>query len=179
MDKNKITTMPVQKAEILQTELPDSLVVYDMSTSQGHDLQPLAAFVWRSCDGRTLVSDIARLAKDEYGIESGEEAVLFILDQLREKRLLEEASDQPILYSSISRRDMVRKYLPAAMVLPFILSATAPTTAQLVSGNCVRHHPDERYLPEERCGLKDAPLRKSLVGNGPEEWLPLLAAVSC
>ena len=105
MDKGRLLTTPAQRDEMLQAELPDSLIVYDVSTSQGHDLQPIAAFVWRSCDGRTSVSDIARLVKDKYGIESGEEVVLFILDQLRGKRLLKEAPDQPRIYSLISRRD--------------------------------------------------------------------------
>jgi hypothetical protein len=136
MNRDTVTTMPTQIAEALQTELPDSLIVYDMSRSQGHDLQPLAAFVWKSCDGRTSVSDIGRVVEQEYGIESGEEVVLFILEQLRQKHLLKDEPNQPNGYSLISRRDMVRKYIPAAMVLPFILSAAAPTTAQLSSGGC-------------------------------------------
>lgn len=134
MDKTTMITTPAQREEVLQAEFIDSLIVYDLTTSTGHRLEPMAAFVWKSCDGRTVVSDIARLVERKYGIEGGEEVVLFILEQFRRKRLLKEVPVQPRSNSLVSRRDIVRKYIPAAMVLPFILSATAPTRAQLTSG---------------------------------------------
>lgn len=134
MDKTTMITFPDKRAEVLQAELPDSLIVYDLTTSQGHDLQPIAALVWKSCDGKTSVPNIARLVERKYGIDGGEEVVLFILEQFRSKRLLKDLPVQPRINSLVSRRDIVRKYIPAAMVLPFILSATAPTRAQLISG---------------------------------------------
>jgi hypothetical protein len=125
---------PMRNNKVLETELPDSLIVYDVNRDQGHCLQPIAALVWRSCDSQTRVSEIARVVEEQYNVNSSEDVVLFIIGQLKKKGLLEEGAVHPELNSLIPRRDIVRKYIPAALVLPFIFSVSAPTRAQLVSG---------------------------------------------
>jgi hypothetical protein len=132
MNKNNQITVPLRNDKVLEVELSDSLIVYDTSTNQGHCLNPIAVLVWKSCDGQARVSDIERIVEEKYSIQEAESLVLFILDSLRKKRLLKEGA-HTCSFPLISRRDIVRKYVPAALVLPFVISATAPTRAQLIS----------------------------------------------
>jgi hypothetical protein len=63
------------------------------------------------------------------------DVVWLALGQLRRFHLLEEESNT-ILGMKVTRRDLVRKYLPAALALPVILSISSPTSAQAVSDPC-------------------------------------------
>lgn len=134
MGEDSQTKAPERKDEVLETELPESLIVYDLTRDQGHCLNPIAAFVWKHCDGKTPVSEIARVVEEKYNVRGGKDIVLFILDQLKKKWLLKEGVAPIALSPPIPRRDIVMKYIPAALVLPFIISAAAPTWAQLASG---------------------------------------------
>ena len=39
--------------DLIVEELGEELLVYDMKADRGHCLSPVAARVWRRCDGRT------------------------------------------------------------------------------------------------------------------------------
>jgi hypothetical protein len=58
--------------------------------------------------------------------------VWLALKQLRRLHLLEESSEVAGMMQ-VSRRDVVRKYLPAAIALPVILSIATPAAAQAAS----------------------------------------------
>lgn len=124
-----------RKDQLVVQELPDELLVYDLDRHKAHCLNKASAVVWKHCDGKRTVSEMTRLLERELGTTIEDDVVRLALSQLRRFHLLEEES-RTILGMKVSRRDLVRKYLPAALVLPLILSVPAPTAAQTGSNAC-------------------------------------------
>lgn len=106
---------------MLVEELDGGLVVYDAATSQAHSLDPVAARVWRVCDGARTVSDIARAV----GLDRATAEAVIV--RLGEIGLLEPAS------GGISRRVMLyrsaRVGVAAAAAAPVISTVLIPTAA--------------------------------------------------
>jgi len=117
--------------------MPDEVLVYDLDTNKAHCLNKSAAFVWRSCDGKTSISDIARLFEIQTGDKVSDDFVWLALDQLNENSLLE--GEVKASFAGRSRREVIKKIGLASMVaLPIVASLVAPKTAMAaVSCNCV------------------------------------------
>jgi len=123
-----------RKRELIVREMPDEVLVYDMDRQKAHCLNHTSAFIWKHCDGKRTVKEMALLFEREFAAPVDEDVVWLALSQLRRLHLLEEGG--AIGTMKVSRRDLVQKYLPAALALPVILSIAAPTAAQAASG-CV------------------------------------------
>jgi hypothetical protein len=121
--------------QLIVRELPDELLVYDLDHHKAHCLNKASTLVWKHCDGKTTVAEVARLLERELATLVDDDVVWLALGQLRRFHLLEEES-KTILGMKVTRRDLVRKYLPAALALPVILSIPAPTAAQTGSHPC-------------------------------------------
>jgi hypothetical protein len=121
--------------QLVVRELPDEMLVYDLERHKAHCLNKASAIVWKHCDGRMTVAEVARLLERELATLVEDDVVWLALRQLRRFHLLEEESNA-VLGTKVTRRDLVRKYLPAALALPVILSISSPAAAQAVSGAC-------------------------------------------
>jgi hypothetical protein len=111
-------------------ELDDETLVYDMDRDEAHCLNRTAALVWKMCDGNTTVLAAAGKLKSELGMPVEKDLVHFSIKQLQKFNLVERSFKFP----TVDRRDLVLKYAPAALVLlPVIVSITAPTPAQAAS----------------------------------------------
>jgi hypothetical protein len=135
-------SMPVRKVlplarteQLIVQELPGELLVYDLDRHKAHCLNQASAFVWKHCDGKITVAEVSRLFEKELATSVDDDVVWLALSQLRRFHLLKEESPA-ILGMKVTRRDLVRKYLPAALALPLILSIPAPTAAQAGSDPC-------------------------------------------
>jgi hypothetical protein len=64
-------------------ERPEATLLYDPRTQRAHCLAPAAAQVWRRCDGRTTVAQIADALRREAGVPADERLVGAALEQLR------------------------------------------------------------------------------------------------
>ena len=120
--------------QLIVQEVPNEVLVYDLERHQAHCLNRASAFVWKHCDGKTTVAQAARLLERELSQAVGPDVVWLALSQLRKFHLLGEA-EGTIFTTRVSRRDLVRKHLPAALALPLIMSIAAPTAAQ--TATCV------------------------------------------
>jgi hypothetical protein len=116
---------------LLVEAVGEELLLYDQSSHTAHCLSPIAACVWRHCDGKRDVSELAELAG------ASKNLVADALHELREKDLLDA---KPQLMQSavpdISRREAivrVVRYGAAAAAAPLIVSATAATPAMASS----------------------------------------------
>jgi hypothetical protein len=127
---------PARTAALVVKELEDEVLVYDLERHKAHCLNQASAIVWKHCDGKTAVAEMTRLLERELGTSVDDDVVWLALAQLRRFHLLEESKSIGMM--KVSRRDLVRKYLPAALVLPVILSVPAPTAAQGGSTPCGR-----------------------------------------
>jgi hypothetical protein len=117
---------------LLEEKVGEELLLYDQNSHTAHCLSPIAACVWRHCDGKRDVTELAEFAR------VSESLVSEALGELREKDLL---AAQPQLMQSavpgISRREAivrVARYGAAAAAGSMVVSVTAATPAMAASG---------------------------------------------
>ncbi|HEX8888497.1 MAG TPA: PqqD family protein [Pyrinomonadaceae bacterium] len=144
--KAKATLPPARNGQLVIRELPEETLVYDLERHEAHCLNNTSAFVWKHCDGQTTVEEMTRLLSREFDSPVDDDVVWLALKQLRRLHLLEEGSGR-IGMMKVTRRDLVRKYLPAALALPVILSIPAPTAAQALSTCAGDHQPCDDTHP--------------------------------
>lgn len=117
---------------LLEETVGEELLLYDQDSHTAHCLSPIAAGVWRHCDGEHDIAGLARLTG------AGESLVLGVLDELREKDLLD--AEPELRQSTVpgeSRREAigrVARYGAAAAAGSMVVSATAATPAMATSG---------------------------------------------
>jgi hypothetical protein len=113
-------------------QLPEEVLIYDRERDKAHCLNQTAALVWKYCDGKTTVANMARkLARDLDSTAIDEKVVWYALDQLSKDHLLEESLVPPAMLAGMTRREMVRALGVAAIVaVPLVTSIVAPTPAQ-------------------------------------------------
>lgn len=112
-------------------ELADEVLVYDLERHRAHCLNPAAALVFKRCDGRTSVGELARMLRRELGAPADEKWVLLAVDRLERARLLEVSADTGRSRARMSRRELVRRVgLVSAALLPLVTSLVPPTPAQ-------------------------------------------------
>ena len=134
MQEKRQPLAPRARKEGLVIEgLPDEVLVYDLKRDKAHCLNPMAALVWRHCDGETSVAEMVRLLQAELKTPVDEELVWFALDQLEKSFLLQERQTRR-LRGRLSRRELVRRLgLTAGVTLPLITSILAPTVVEAAS----------------------------------------------
>lgn len=133
----KMQTAPrARKEGLLVQELPDEVLVYDLERHKAHCLNPTAALIWKHCDGRTSVKEMARLLEKSLGMSVDEDVVWCALNQLEKDHLLGEQVSWPVGTERISRRTLIRRVGIAAVLLPLVTTIVAPT-AQASNSNCI------------------------------------------
>jgi hypothetical protein len=137
MKEMRTKTMPrARKEGLLVEELPHEMLVYDLERHKAHCLNPTAALVWKNCDGRTSVQELARLLGKTLDASVDEDVVWCALNQLEKDHLLEEKIEWPVNVERLSRRALIRRVGMAAILLPVITTIVAPT-ALAGTSNCV------------------------------------------
>jgi hypothetical protein len=118
---------------LLEERIGEELLLYDQSSHVAHCLSPIAARVWRQCDGEHDVAGLSALA----GV--GEALIADALHELRESDLLD---TEPKLAQGAtpgeSRRETIgriARYGAAAAAGSMVVSATAATPAMASSGS--------------------------------------------
>ena len=133
--KNSAVLPHARTKDLVIRELGDETLIYDLANDRAHCLNETAAFVWKSCDGKTTAAKTAREMARVLGVPSDTSVVSLALEELRRINLLENYK-KPSNERSVSRRDLMLKYAPAALALPVIMSISAPTAAQAASCVC-------------------------------------------
>jgi|SRR5580693_2687474 hypothetical protein len=116
---------------LLEETLGEELLLYDQNSHTAHCLRPVAACVWRHCDGERDMSELAELAG-----ASGD-LVAAALRELQEKDLLAEPQIMQSAVPGVSRREAiirVARYGATAAAGSMVVSATAATPAMASSG---------------------------------------------
>lgn len=146
-----------RKDGLLEETVGEELLLYDRDSHTAHCLSPIAACVWRHCDGEYDVTKLAELA----GVS--ERLVADALHELREKDLL--AAEPELMQSTIpgeSRREAigrVARYGAAAAAGSMIVSATAATPAMASSGEEF-HEREGGFVCTKTTGAKNCCLCK-------------------
>ena len=115
-------------------EVPNEVLVFDMESNEAHCLNETAAMVWKYCDGKTSVPQIAEILGESNGSSANDDLVWLAIDQLNEHKLLEKAVETK--FAGASRREVLRKIgLASVVALPIIASMAAPSSV-LASTSC-------------------------------------------
>jgi hypothetical protein len=118
---------------LLEEAVGEELLLYDQDSHTAHCLSPIAACVWRHCDGEHDLAGLAQL------VGASEDLVAGALHELLEKELLdtEPALTQSTIPGESRREAIVRtaRYGAAAAAGSMIVSATAATPAMAESTN--------------------------------------------
>jgi hypothetical protein len=130
---NNMTLPRARQQELIIEELFDEVLVYDLTRNKAHCLNQTAASIWRSCDGHTSVRRIAQQLGKELGTRIDEEFVWIALKQLANSKLLEEPVEIPVHIRGLSRRQMMKLSLSAAVAFPLVISILAPNAQAQVS----------------------------------------------
>ncbi|HEX8286848.1 MAG TPA: PqqD family protein [Pyrinomonadaceae bacterium] len=121
-----------RKNGLVVQEMPDEVLVYDLETDKAHCLNQTAAFVWKNCDGKTSVNEIVAQFEKQQGSKINEDLVWLAIDQLSERKLLE--NSVATKFAGESRRSVLKKIGFASVVaLPVIASLVAPTAVLAVA----------------------------------------------
>jgi hypothetical protein len=115
-------------------EVSDEVLVYDTNANKAHCLNSSAAFVWRSCDGKTSVDDIVRRFESDGRGKVTADFVWLAIDQLSDNGLMESrVTARP---RDMSRRQVIKKIgLATVVAIPVVASLVAPSSA-LATASC-------------------------------------------
>jgi len=117
--------------KLLIQELADETLVYDLERDEAHCLNQTAALVWKHCDGKMTISQIAKTLTAETKSTVDEELVLLACHQLAKSHLMQGQIPGMLGSSRFSRREVMRRLGTAAAVsLPLVSSIVAPGAVQ-------------------------------------------------
>jgi hypothetical protein len=138
--------IPVARTEnILLTEVDNEVMIYDRENDSCHCLNPVAAQVWRYCDGYNTVDDIANLLEQEMELPEDSDMdirglVWLALEELERCNLIKEYVREPIPDEvGVSRRKVLGKTAKFAGVVaigtlfPMVQSIVAPKPVMAAS----------------------------------------------
>ena len=116
---------------LLIQELADEILIYDLDTNEAHCLNQTAALVWKHCDGKMTISQIAKTLTAETKSTVDDELVLLACHQLAKSHLMQGQFPGMSVSSGLSRRQaMSRIGTAAAVSLPLVSSIVAPGAVQ-------------------------------------------------
>lgn len=117
-------------------ELPDEILIFDTENDQANCLNAAAALVWKNADGTRSVPEIAARVGQTLHTPVDDRVVWYALQQLSQRKLLENGAQIPSEYVKMSRRAFLIKagIIGAAVAVPVIISIVAPTPAHAQSG---------------------------------------------
>jgi hypothetical protein len=113
---------------LVTRDLGDELLVYDLDRHKAYCLNQIAMQVFRHCDGKTTIPEMARRIGDAVSMPVSEDVVMLGLARLEKTHLLDSAVAQGF---RISRREILSTLGRAAVVvMPLVTAIAVPTSAQ-------------------------------------------------
>jgi hypothetical protein len=134
MKQNRSLIPARRTVNLVIQEVEGETLVYDLKSDKAHCLNRTAALVWKHCDGRRTVDEVARRLEQELQMAVSPEVVWLAVEQLEKRRLLAEHIEHRHDSLRISRRELARRLgIATAITLPFIASIKAPAAIQAAS----------------------------------------------
>ncbi len=120
--------------DLLVNEMEDELLMYTLDDDRAHGLNPVAALVFKACDGSNTVPEIAQALHEALDVPRNETLALtaLTLDRLTEAGLLEPgyAGAEPTRRELLTRLRRLAAASAALMPAVWSLTAPPPTMAQ-------------------------------------------------
>jgi hypothetical protein len=138
IEKIKIMNNPKSKIEnIVVQDFENEVLIYDLAINRVFCLNETATMIYRLCDGKKSIGDIAELLSRQMKEPITEDFVWLALDGFKRDNLLANSSEIFLNFNGFSRREMIRRAGLATMAaLPLVIGVIAPTAAQAQSDLC-------------------------------------------
>ena len=135
MNQNEHALPQARTTEIVTKDMPDEVLVYDLKTHKAHCLNQTAAAVWKYCDGKTSVAEIAAQMKNDLNLTVDKATIWLAVERLSRADLLEIRITVPAGSSRQSRRETIKRLgMGFAVSVPLVMSVVAPAAAAAASG---------------------------------------------
>ena len=127
---SQTSSFPLRKdsASLVRKELAGELMLMDLNTKKASCLNPAAAFVWKHCDGKTSIEELAQLLAEETAAPADVRVVEFALRSLDKEGLMEETAAAGNEDARLGRRQLFHNLGWAAVwmaAVPLVLTVTA------------------------------------------------------
>jgi len=120
-----------RKEDLVVERLENEILVYDQIHHKAHCLDPNVAHVWRECDGKSSVREIALRLQKKHDLEIDEGVVRVAVQRLGKVHLLKKRVNFSEGVNSRARRDWLKK---VALIGGFsIASLMVPSAAMAAS----------------------------------------------
>lgn len=123
-----------RQKDLISHELSGELLVYDLTRNKVHCLNPATALVWRSCDGKRTMEELASLVSARLDLPADEDIVRLALAHLEKARLLEAPLPEATAARRLSRRQLVKRLGIGLGALPLLSTLVAPPAH--AAGSC-------------------------------------------
>src|SRR5580704_17759069 len=125
---------PLRREEdLVVRHLSEETLVFDKARNKAHCLNATAAFIWRQCDGKKTVQEMAALLPAALSLPADADVVQLALDQLEKRHLLQPRTTPRMAEARVSRRDLMRKLGIAAVAVPVVITIFAPAAEAAAS----------------------------------------------
>ena len=86
--------VPRKRADVLELDMGDGIILYDDSSSLVHHLNPSASIIWQMCDGEASVSTLTTETSEELGIAQDQARIdiAALITELEALGLIEDAT---------------------------------------------------------------------------------------
>lgn len=121
----------IPNQNVIVQDVFGELLVYDLQRNIVRRLNRVAAAIWKHCDGRKSVAEIARAVTPEFEGQVDEQAVRLALHRFSRAHLLAGPAPELPRVTKASRREWIKRMGIAA--LPLVTSMAVPTSAQAAS----------------------------------------------
>jgi hypothetical protein len=138
-----------RSTKLLVQSVGQEIVVFDRETQRIHKLNRTAALIWRHCDGRRSVPQLAALLREGLNVpDLTEEVIWLALERFAKTRLLRTVRGRAAGLNLRPRRTSVL-WARSSPLMPSITSLRAPTPLMAKSSEC---------LSDVDCFDKDLPV---------------------
>ncbi len=123
-----------RQTDLSVRSLPDETLIYDLARGKAHCLNRTASLVWKHCDGATSQAELARVVREQLGVNKPEAVVRLALEQLSRRNLLEQPVAPLSGAARVSRRQALKRLAMAAVVLPLVVTVSGQNSVVHASG---------------------------------------------
>jgi hypothetical protein len=126
-----------KQSDLIIQELPDELLICNLTTNKITSLNQTAAAVWYVCNGVNSIDDIRQIVSHKLNFTVQEEIILLALKELNKAKLMIDNQKIESLTSSLSRREILKKIgISSTAVIPILFSILSPIPTAAQSNSC-------------------------------------------
>jgi hypothetical protein len=127
-----------RKERLIVENLEGETLIYDAAADKAHCLNPTAALIWKSCDGKHTLPQLEAILPSDLSRDNAGAVVRFCLQELSNRKLLSDDHRTSLVQAEhLTRRSLLRKIgvaaAASAVAIPLVTSIVAPRPAAAAS----------------------------------------------